>query len=116
MRALLSLRGFTYPLVITLMIVGAVITYQAKLEAVEEAEHIADLRNQIAQERIAISLLKAEWSELTQPGRLQDLVDRYPDALALGAYGVERMVRIEDIPFVAGQEPDLIGEFLGGGG
>jgi hypothetical protein len=115
-KALLSLRSLTYPLVITLMIVGAVITYQAKQQAVEEAEHIADLRNEIAQERIAISLLKAEWSELTQPGRLQDLVGRYPDVLDLGAYGVERMVRIDDLPFAAGQQPDLIGEFLGGGG
>jgi hypothetical protein len=80
------------------MIVGAALTYQTKHHAVEAAEHVADLRNRIEQERIAISLLKAEWSVLNQPDRLQALVGRYTRSLALEPFDVSRMVRVGDIP------------------
>jgi len=116
MIAMLKPRRIVYPLAVAVMIAGAAATYQAKSQAVAAADRVAELRHEISQERIAISLLKAEWSELTQPGRLQDLVGRYPDILDLGAYGVDRMVRLGDIPFAPGEEPDPIGDLLAGGG
>ena len=113
MRAAFSPRRITYPVAIAVMIAGAVATYQTKLQAAQAAEQVSDLRHEISQERIAISLLKAEWSELTQPARLQDLVARHPDALDLGPFGVDRMVRLGDIPFAPAEQPDLIGKLLG---
>jgi hypothetical protein len=98
------------------MITGAAVTYQAKDEAVAAADRVSELRHEISQERIAISLLKAEWSELTQPARLQELVERNPDVLNLAPYGVGQMVRITDIPLVPAAEPDPIADLLAGDG
>ncbi len=97
------------------MISGAMLTYEAKEEAVTTAEGVADLRHEIGQERITISLLKAEIAELSQPGRLQSLIERYPEILSLGAFEIDRMVRITDIPFPPEDDVDLIAELVGGG-
>jgi hypothetical protein len=110
--AAITPKRLAYPLAVAVMIGGAVATYQAKHDAVEAAASVAELRHRIDQERMAISLLKAEWSELTQPARLQDLLGRYPEVLDLGPYGVERMIRLGDIPFPPAEDPDLIGAFL----
>ncbi|MGV8839443.1 MAG: cell division protein FtsL [Bauldia sp.] len=99
MSAILELRRLFTPLLLIVMFAGAVWTYQTKHFAVEEARHINQLRDQIEAERVRLSMLKAEWSELTQPGRLQDLVEAYPDRLGLQPFGISRMVRITDIPF-----------------
>jgi hypothetical protein len=114
--AAITPKRLAYPLAVVIMIGGAVATYQTKHDAVEAAALVAELRHEIGQERIAISLLKAEWSELTQPARLQDLLGRYPDILDLGPYGVERMIRLGDIPYPPAAELDLIGAFLAGDG
>ncbi len=99
MSAILDLRRLLTPLLLIVMFAGAVWTYQTKHFAVEEARHVNQLRDQIENERVRLSLLKAEWSELTQPGRLQDLVEAFPDQLGLQPFGIGRMVRITDIPF-----------------
>ena len=112
MSALLQPRRLVTPFVVAVMIGGAMLTYQVKNKAIEYAEQVFDLRHQISQERIAISLLKAEWSELTQPGRLQELIARYPDVLNLTGFGIDRMVWIRDLPFPPEEQPDLIAEAL----
>lgn len=114
MSGVLTLRRLGLPLVIAVMIGGAMFTYEAKEEAVTTAERVSDLRHQVSQERIAISLLKAEWSELTQPGRLQALIERYPEVLDLGNFGIDRMVTIRDLPFPPAEQTDLIAELMGG--
>ncbi len=99
MSAILELRRLLTPLLLVVMVAGALWTYQTKHYAVEEARHVNALRDQIETERVRLSMLKAEWSELTQPGRLQDLVEAYPDRLGLQPFGISRMARITDIPF-----------------
>ena len=68
------------------MIVGAVITYNLKHETEKSAARVFRLHTAIAKEREAIAYLKAEWSVLSQPGRLQQLIDLFGagvrDALA----------------------------------
>ena len=49
-------------------------------------------------EQEAISLLKAEWSVLTQPARLQDLVERHADVLKLAPMTAEHIGTLADIP------------------
>jgi hypothetical protein len=104
MSALLELRRLLMPLVVIAMIGAAAVTYQMKNEALLASEHVAVLRNDIEEERARLVLLKAEWSELTQPGRIQEFIARYPDVLALAPFGVDRMVRITDIPFAPNQD------------
>ena len=45
-----------------------------------------------------LKLLRAEWSLLNDPGRLQRLVERYNDHLNLQPLEVEQITRIEDVP------------------
>jgi hypothetical protein len=90
-------RLLTLALIIV-MIGGAVLTYSTKHDALLAAAHVADLRNQIERQKINLSLLKAEWSAANQPARLEGLINRNQDTLHLAPFGVERMVRLEDLP------------------
>lgn len=112
MNALLDRRRMILPLVVAIMIVGAMVTYTAKADAIATAERVADLRHEVAQERIKISLLKAEIAELSQPSRLQSLIERYPVIFDLGPFEIGRMVRIGDLPFPSEEDVDLIADAL----
>lgn len=115
MSGVVHIRRLIVPTVVSVMMIGgAMATYEAKEDAVTTADHVAELRHEVSQERMAISLLKAEWSELTQPGRLQDLIERYPGVFDLGSYEIDRMVRVSDLPFPPDDQPDLIAELVGG--
>ncbi|MHC5652690.1 cell division protein FtsL [Stappia sp.] len=86
-------------LILVAGVLGAAATvYNMKHDAERSAEHVAALQRQIEGERERIQLLKAEWSLLNDPSRLQGLVDRYNDYLHLEPLAVEQITRIEDIP------------------
>lgn len=114
MIAALRLNRLVVPVTVALMIAGAALTYNAKHDAAGAADRVSELRNQIQQEQVAISLLKAEWSELTQPGRLQDLIARHPDVLALAPFGIDQMVYIRDLPMPPEDNADHIADILTG--
>jgi hypothetical protein len=69
-----------------------------KHDAERSAEHLAALQTRIEDERERIQLLRAEWSMLNDPGRLQGLIERYGDYLHLQPLSVGQITRIEDIP------------------
>jgi len=108
-------RRFVAPIAVVAMIGGAALTYQAKHDASEAADRVSQLRLEISQERNAISLLTAEWSELTQPGRLQGLIERNQNVLRLGPFGIDQMIHIRDIPLPPAGDDDLIANILTGG-
>lgn len=54
-----------------------VLVYALKYDTGREAAAIVRLKQEIAGEREAIAVLKAEWSLLNQPDRLQRLADRF---------------------------------------
>lgn len=65
----------------------AIVLAAAMVYGLYEVEHavrrldreLKDLRTHVSQEREAIRVLSAEWSYLTQPARLQDLVARHSE-------------------------------------
>ena len=73
------------------MIVGAGITYDMKHRAEEAASNVARLQAAIAAEKDAISVLRAEWSMLTQPSRLQGIVTRYSDHFDLQPFAASQI-------------------------
>lgn len=91
------LRIFNVALVLA-MIGGAVVTYNLKHEAETAANRVARLHANIAKEREAIALLKAEWSMLSQPGRLQQLVTRYQDHFRLEPFSASQVATLDEIP------------------
>jgi hypothetical protein len=80
------------------MITGAIVTYAFKYRAEAAAAHVAGLKSAIERERQSLSLLKAEWSVLEQPSRLQTLVERYQDYLGLQPFSLDQVATLEEIP------------------
>ena len=92
---------FIPPILILLMIAGAVWTYDTKHKAEKAAEHVRTLRMEIEAEKSTMRMLRAEWSVLTQPSRLQALVEKYKTELGLETANTNQFVTLEDIPVKA---------------
>jgi hypothetical protein len=80
------------------MLAGAAVTYDMKHKAELAAEKVASLEADIAREKHSISLLKAEWSLLTQPSRLQATVEKYADHFKLQAFAPSQIATVDEIP------------------
>lgn len=80
------------------VVIGAAAVYDMKLAAKKSASRVAELQRQIDEERETIRHLKAEWSLLNQPERLQRLVERYNSYLELQPLEVEQIVLPEELP------------------
>jgi hypothetical protein len=83
---------------VALMVVGAVLTYVMKDRAGRAADHVMQLRTDIAHEKETLTVLQAEWSVLDQPARLQGLVERYGNYLHLQPLAVNQIASVTDIP------------------
>lgn len=86
-------------LLVVLMLAGAAVVYDLKYEAERATNKVARIGRQIDAERDSIATLKAEWSLLNQPRRLQDLVERYHSYLELDPLDPTQIATIDDIPF-----------------
>jgi hypothetical protein len=83
------------------MIVGAAVTYDMKHKAELAAERNAKIAAEIAKDKDSIALLRAEWALLTQPSRLQALVDKYADHFKLAPFSPTQLATVEEIPMRA---------------
>lgn len=83
------------------MLAGAVITYDLKHETEKAASRVSRLHTAIAKEREAIAFLKTEWSVLSQPGRLQQLIARYQDHFKLEPFAASQVATLDEIPLRA---------------
>ncbi|MCW1838654.1 cell division protein FtsL [Prosthecomicrobium hirschii] len=81
------------------MMAGAGVVYFLKYEAEHATTRVAQLSRQIQQEREAIATLRAEWSLLNQPKRLQEMADRYHTYLELEPLDPNQVATLDDIPF-----------------
>jgi hypothetical protein len=79
--------------------------YRVKYEAGGDAKKVAALRSEIAAEEDTIAVLKAEWSHLNEPGRLQALSARYLDLKPLDANQIATLQELPQRP----SEPDPYG-------
>lgn len=64
-------------LVICALVLAAAYVYRIKMESTVQTEKVMRLRAEIRDERDAIATLRAEWSKLEAPMRLQGLVERH---------------------------------------
>ena len=93
-------------LLVVLMLVGAAVVYDLKYEAERATAKVAKITRKIEAERDAMASLKAEWSLLNQPRRLQDLTERYHSYLELDPLDPTQIGTLDDIPF----KPAVSGE------
>ena len=63
--------------VLALLIAAAAFVYEIKFESTLRGERIAKMRGDIQRERDAIAALRAEWSTLENPARIQGLARRH---------------------------------------
>ena len=68
-------------LVIAALVAAAAYVYKIKFESTRQAERLAKLRMEIRQEQDAIAALRAEWSKLDTPARIQELAKRHLSTL-----------------------------------
>ncbi len=59
------------------LVVAAAVVYKIKYESTLAASQVSKMRTDIARERDAIAALRAEWSRLDNPERIQDLAKRH---------------------------------------
>jgi cell division protein FtsL len=64
-------------LVIAALVAAAAYVYKIKFDSTRQAERIAKLRMEIRQEHDSIANLRAEWSKLDTPARIQELAKRH---------------------------------------
>ena len=98
---------------------AAIFVFQVKYRAEAVADRAAALQRQVDQEAEAVSLLRAEWSLLNQPTRVQELVARHADELKLAPLDPKQIVRFEQLPprptGPAADDEAALSAILGGG-
>lgn len=83
---------------IAVMVSAAAFTYQTKHDAEDELRALRRLESQIRFEEETADLLRADWSLLTQPVRLQTLVAAYQAELNLQPIDARQITDPGDIP------------------
>jgi cell division protein FtsL len=102
--------------VIVALVVAAVYVYRIKFESTRKAEQVARLRLDIRREHDAIAELRAEWSRLDSPVRIQQLAQRH---LTLRMIETRQFDQLDHLPervpdLVPPNSPDPIGNLLEG--
>ncbi|MEO1703170.1 MAG: hypothetical protein AAFR71_14070 [Pseudomonadota bacterium] len=100
---------------IAVVIAMATWTYQVKHQADEKLAEIKKLERQIARERQTIELLQAEWAYLSNPARLQALIETYADELDLSATTTDQLISPSELPDRPAFAPgDAISDIIAG--
>jgi cell division protein FtsL len=102
--------------VIVALVVAAAYVYRIKFESTRKAEQVARLRLDIRREHDGIAELRAEWSKLDSPARIQELAQRY---LALRMIESRQFDQLDHLPErppdpVPPDSADPIGNLLDG--
>ncbi|MEO3385505.1 hypothetical protein [Mesorhizobium sp. CAU 1741] len=93
---------------IAAMVAAAGFTYMTKHGAEAELSKLRRLQSDIRLEEEAIDVLKADWSLLTQPSRLQRLAEIYHSELQLAPVESHQFADISELP----ERPLEIEDFL----
>ena len=89
-------------LVIAALVSAAAYVYKIKFESTRQAERLAKVRMEIRQEQDAIASLRAEWSKLDTPARIQDLAKRHLTAAPIDPRQFDTLRNLPERP------PDLV--------
>lgn len=95
---------------IGVMVCAAGFTYITKHDAEAELAKVRKLEAAIRFEEETIDVLKADWSLLTQPARLQKLAETYRDELHLVPVEAHQIGDIAELPERPLRIEDLVGE------
>ena len=77
---------------------AALMVFQLKYRAEAVSERVTALQKKVDLEQEAITLLRAEWSFLIQPSRLQALVERHNERLKLQPVEPGQIIHLDLVP------------------
>jgi hypothetical protein len=102
-------------LVVAALVFAAADVYKIKFNSTLQAEKVAKLRAEVRRERDAIAALRATWSELDNPERLQSLAKRHLPLKPVDISQYDALDHLPDRPpqVVPPVETDPIASLLG---
>jgi cell division protein FtsL len=80
------------------LVLAAADVYKIKYESTLQAERVAKLRAEVRREQDAIAGLRAEWSRLDRPDRLQELAQRHLTLKPVDARQFDMLDRLPERP------------------
>jgi cell division protein FtsL len=103
--------------VIVALVLAAGYVYQVKFESTLQAERVAKLRSEIRRERDTIAALRAEWSRLDTPARVQALAQRHLPLKPVDAAQFDGLERVPEraLDIVPPVAADPIAAIIGNG-
>ena len=95
---------------VLVLVASAFAVYKVKYDSTYDAQRAAKLRNEISLERERLATLKAEWTRLAAPQRIQALAVRHLGMKPLDVARIGDLAGLPEKP--AGIDGDPIGEFI----
>ena len=80
------------------LVLAAADVYKIKYESTLQAERVAKLRGEVRREQDTIASLRAEWSRLDRPDRIQDLAQRHLTLKPLDVRQYDTLDRLPERP------------------
>lgn len=87
-------------------LLALVAVYALKYQTVDTANDKFALLAEIGAQQNELSLLKADWAYLNQPGRIAPIIERHAEVLELQRATQEQFVSIASLPMRPATEPD----------
>jgi hypothetical protein len=91
--------------VLVLLVAAAAYVYEIKFESTMRAERVAKMRGDVQRERDAIAALRAEWTALENPARVQGLARRHLHLRPAEAIQYDALDRLPERPPAIVQPP-----------
>jgi hypothetical protein len=101
-------------LVIGVLVFAAAYVYRIKMESTVRTERVLRLHADIREQRDAIAALRAEWTRLDAPLRLQGLAERHLPLKPINATQYDSLKNLPERParLVQPGDPDPIGSMI----
>jgi hypothetical protein len=99
-------------LVIGILVFAAAYVYRIKMESTVRTERVLRLHADIREQRDAIAALRAEWTKLDAPQRLQGLVERHLPLKPINATQYDSLKNLPERPPNFNRDPDPIGSMI----
>ena len=99
-------------LVIGVLVFAAAYVYRIKMESTVRTERVLRLHADIREQRDAIAALRAEWTRLDSPLRLQGLTERHLPLKPVVATQYDTLKNLPERPPNFNRDPDPIGSMI----
>lgn len=101
-------------LVIGMLVFAAAYVYRIKMESTSRTERVLRLHAEVREQREAIAALRAEWSKLDAPQRLQGLAERHLKLKPVSATQFDSLKNLPERPpsLVNPGDPDPIAAMI----